>query len=444
MRFQEGERCLTWNWPGSRAGWNPGAASSAHRTTDRIDTMRRSATTSSSPDGGASESAPPRTEEQRENKGPFASLLISLLFTVFALPGWLEAVRVLEEPLQTASVVTALAYTGLYVTAIPVSRKAPPPVQVLLCTALFAFGLALIALMGVSNTWVLIFALAVIAVVAPIRTTTVVTVVTLSGLSAFVYYFSETFAEHLADIALLGAVTAATALACVLVDTNAELRATRDEVSVLAVAHERERFARDLHDLLGHSLTTIVLKASAIRRVVETSREVDHAVTELRELEGLGRQALTDVRAAVNDFRVVLLSGEIAKAAAALRTADISADLPRAVDNVAPQLHGIFGYVLREAVTNIIRHAQCTHMKVRLGTYWIEVEDNGTATKVFGEGSIDQFAGNGLRGLKERLQAVGGSLHTHTLAKGGLVIRAAAFPPEEGQPAPITEEEKQG
>jgi two-component system sensor histidine kinase DesK len=150
--------------------------------------------------------------------------------------------------------------------------------------------------------------------------------------------------------------------------------------------------------------------------VLESSGDIPRAVQEIREVEGLTRSALSDVRATVTEYREVSLPAEIAGARAALRAAEIEADLPHAVDNVRAELRTTFGYVLREAVTNVLRHSGASRVKVRLGCDWLEVEDDGTATEV--------VVGNGLRGLSERLEAVGGTLRTTVRPGGGLAVRA--------------------
>ena len=114
--------------------------------------------------------------------------------------------------------------------------------------------------------------------------------------------------------------------------------------------------ARDLHDVLGHSLTTITVKAGLARRLLEAG-EQGRAADEVADVERLGRQALSDVRATVAANRVASLPRELAGAAEALRAAGIAADLPHAVDDVPADRQEVFAYVVREGVTNTIRHS---------------------------------------------------------------------------------------
>ena len=213
------------------------------------------------------------------------------------------------------------------------------------------------------------------------------------------------------------------------IKSNAELRAARDEIATLAVAEERARLARDLHDVLGHSLTTITVKAGLARRLLESSGSVTGSVTgsastpvtsavaELRDVEHLSRTALTEVRATVSGYRKASLPAELVGARAALTAAEIEADLPHAVDNVPAELQEPFAYVVREGVTNVIRHSGAARCSVRLGDSWIEIRDDGAAS-----GSSD--FGHGLAGLTERLAQVGGSLDAGPSPEGGFRLLA--------------------
>jgi two-component system sensor histidine kinase DesK len=185
------------------------------------------------------------------------------------------------------------------------------------------------------------------------------------------------------------------------IQSNLDLAAARAEVARLAAENERSRIARDLHDLLGHSLTTITVKAGLARRLAEHG---DHAraAEEITEVEALSRRTLADVRAAVAGHRDVTLTGELATATEVLRASGIIAELPGSVDVVDPELSELFGWVLREAVTNVVRHAHASHCSVLLGPRSIEIRDDGRGAAA--------GAGNGLTGLRERVAAAGGTV----------------------------------
>lgn len=209
-----------------------------------------------------------------------------------------------------------------------------------------------------------------------------------------------------------------------LINTMARLRQAREEVRHLAVADERARLARDLHDVLGHSLTTITVKSGLARRVLESGAERAQALAEVRDVEELARQALAEVRSTVSGYREASLAAELVGARHALGAAGIAAELPQAVDDVEPVVREVFAYVLREAVTNVVRHSGASRCEVRLGQSWIEVRDDGSGSESIVD--TESAAGAGLAGLRERLAAVGGILHIQSLPEGGFLLRAGS------------------
>lgn len=198
-----------------------------------------------------------------------------------------------------------------------------------------------------------------------------------------------------------------------IIRSNRALTAARAEVARLAAENERTRIARDLHDLLGHSLTTISIKAQLARRLAEL--DPARAAQEIGEVEALARQTLTQVRAAVSGYREVSLAGELATAGAVLRAGGVLPLLPHAVDEVVPQHEELFGWVVREAVTNTVRHARATRCTITVGATWIEVADDG-AGGAGGEGT-------GLLGLRERVGGAGGTVVTCGRAGCGWTVR---------------------
>lgn len=186
-----------------------------------------------------------------------------------------------------------------------------------------------------------------------------------------------------------------------IVESNIELAAARAEVARLAAENERSRIARDLHDLLGHSLTAITVKAGLARRLAERGNH-DRAAEEISEVETLSRRTLSDVRAAVAGHRDVTLAGELATAREVLRAAGMIAELPGSVDVVDADLSELFGWVLREAITNVVRHSHASHCTVLLGPRSIAVLDDGRG----GTSGV----GNGLVGLTERVTAMSGTV----------------------------------
>lgn len=172
-------------------------------------------------------------------------------------------------------------------------------------------------------------------------------------------------------------------------------RALRSEVAVIA---ERERVARDVHDILGHSLTVISVKTELAGRLIDLDPE--RAKSELAEVNSLAREALAEVRATVGDLRSPALPSVLAAAESALTAAGIEPVLPDPA--IADSQHAaLFAWVLREAVTNVVRHSGATRCEVILTPTRITVHDNGS-------GPGDAELGNGLRGLAERISDAGG------------------------------------
>ena len=188
----------------------------------------------------------------------------------------------------------------------------------------------------------------------------------------------------------------------------------------LEINEERNRMARDMHDILGHSLTVIALKTELATRLVDTAP--DQARAELTEVQSLARSALADVRATVNSYRELSLAGELARATNVLTSAGVRADLPLTVEVVDPELRELFAWVVREGVTNIVRHAHASHCRVALSADSIEVADDGIGLNSAGTGD-----GHGLEGLRQRCQDNGADLTIETPSSGsGTVLRVRA------------------
>jgi len=196
---------------------------------------------------------------------------------------------------------------------------------------------------------------------------------------------------------------------------NQALAEARAEVARLAAENERIRIARDLHDLLGHSLTTITVKAGLARRL--GASDPQRAVGQIAEVEELTRQALAEVRAAVSTYRDVTLVGELARGRELLRASGIAADLPTATEVVDPANSELLGWALREGLTNVVRHAHATTCAVRLCPDGVEIIDNGVGSAA--------PAGNGLSGLRERVLAAGGSVDAGPLEPGGWRLKVS-------------------
>ena len=170
----------------------------------------------------------------------------------------------------------------------------------------------------------------------------------------------------------------------------------------LALSEEREEIARDVHDVLGHSLTVITLKAELAQRLLEI--DPARAGAEMEAIAQLSRASLAEVRSTVTRLRVPDFSGEIEGAGRALQTAGIRAELPESKSAlaVAGVNAKLFSWVLREAVTNMVRHSGANAARVRLSATGLDILDNGVG--------VGDVRGNGLTGMAQRVAASGGSV----------------------------------
>lgn len=191
------------------------------------------------------------------------------------------------------------------------------------------------------------------------------------------------------------------------------------QVGTQAILEERERVARDVHDVLGHTLTVIALKSELAGKLLE--RDPGRAQTELREITHLTRESIEEVRQTVAGLKVQSLSEEITAASQALESAGI--DLRREgsawsdLDSIPAVNQAIFAWVIREATTNIIRHSAARRVTIKLDRSSLTITDNGV-------GISPDATGHGLEGLKTRVKQVGGTLSI--VGKRGVASAASA------------------
>lgn len=194
------------------------------------------------------------------------------------------------------------------------------------------------------------------------------------------------------------------------INRNIEVLSMREENARLALEDERNRFARDLHDILGHSLTVITVKAELAQKLFDV--DPARARAEVGDLERLSRDALADVRRAVEGYRELTLPGELARARMALDAAEIEAQLPNSTDDVPSEVRELFAWTIREGVTNVVRHSRAHTCTVTLTATSVEVADDGRGP------AESTTSGNGLLGLRERAAAVGATVVTTALDPG--------------------------
>ena len=204
-----------------------------------------------------------------------------------------------------------------------------------------------------------------------------------------------------------------------------ELRAAREELARRAVEKERMRFSRDLHDLLGHTLSVIVVKSEAARRLAP--RDMEAALGQITDIESVGRQALTEIREAVTGYREGSLATELDRARSALSAADIAPVVRQSGPPLTPQNEALLGWVVREAVTNVLRHSGATRCEITLDGIMdrvrLTIADDGTGDSS-ATGPAEGIGGTGLKGLTERLAVAGGSLRAGPSPRGGFTVTA--------------------
>jgi two-component system, NarL family, sensor histidine kinase DesK len=209
-----------------------------------------------------------------------------------------------------------------------------------------------------------------------------------------------------------------------LISVNGELLEAREELARAAVAEERLRFARDLHDLLGHSLSLIALKSELAGRLAEL--DPARARAEMADVEAAARRALAEVREAVSGYRQIGCALALAEARAALSAAGITLRAPAAVPALPQAVDAVLGWVVREATTNVLRHSGARTVTVELAVgeeAALTVTDDGR-----GSGAPP---GAGLSGLVERVEGLGGRLESGPGPGGG--FRLAARVPVEAR-----------
>jgi len=308
-------------------------------------------------------------------------------------------------------------------------RETPSTRVALAVMALITCGLSL----GYGGSWLYFFPLLGLATGAALRgpwlgrlgfgLAALATAVAVfrSGLSTSLNVAYGTFLSTMVTAAILS-----------LSEAVRELQAAREKLARQAVEKERLRFSRDLHDLLGHTMSVIVVKSEAARRLAP--RDLDAALAQITDIESVGRQALTEIREAVTGYREGSLATELDRARSALSAAGVEPVVGRSGAPLPPQAEALLGWVVREAVTNVVRHSGATHCEITVNSTPDHVrltiaddgnghgdrEEKGTSRAP----SAPRVGGTGLKGLTERLAAAGGSLQAGPSPRGGFTVTA--------------------
>jgi two-component system sensor histidine kinase DesK len=324
--------------------------------------------------------------EHRDETRGVLGMAATLTFAAVYMSGWVRARAERHRLIDAPPLRWSLPYVATLVVlgALTVACVGEPG---LACTVY------------VSVACVMVFPFRVAAVIA---VTLIVGTIALGAVEDWGTQVGTAFAIMAASVAVFGLRAVMT--------RNIDLIVAHQENARLAVDNERSRFARDLHDILGHSLTVITVKAELAQKLFDV--DLERARAEIADLERLSRDALTDVRRAVEGYRDITLPGELVRARAALTAAEIEPALPNSTDEVPSELRELFAWTIREGVTNVIRHSGATRCEVRLTPDCAEVLDDGTA-----EPAPDGH-GSGLAGLRERAADVGATVVTRQLDPG--------------------------
>ena len=370
----------------------------------------------------------------------YLGLLLSLVWLLFLV---LPIYSLLTSDLSPLRIVFALAAVAAFVSAYlwlvlgsfrgdyDISDPEPNGTTIAALATLTVMVLSLTVFYSSGWLWFFIFAATSAAMRLPTRRA-VWTIVGLMVVTAGAGWTSGVGWQALMTVELI---VGGTGLSMVgwrrMIATIRELRAAREEIARLAVSEERLRFARDLHDLLGHSLSLITLKSELAGRLLPDVPE--KAADEVRDIESTAREALREVREAVAGYRLPTLAAELQGAREMLTAAGIGCRIEQENETLPLQTDAILAWTVREGVTNVIRHSRAKNCGIRVtsegGKARVEVVDDGredTAAE-----SYETFSGgSGLRGLAERVAEAGGRFECGPREAGGFRL-GVTLPPGE-------------
>ncbi|MCP2324040.1 two-component system sensor histidine kinase DesK [Hamadaea flava] len=339
-------------------------------------------------------------------------IAIGVFFTVMLIPVGLDTWHEPAGPRRIIAMVLLLAYAAVYLVTPSALWRRGVAAKLTGVTILLALVAGYVTVRGLPWLPLIGYAFAVAAVLLPIRWAAGVAAVVLSAAAVATVIWSSSSWEPwttlliiVVDLLLVG----------MLMTSNKALFQARHELAARAVSDERTRVARDLHDVLGHTLTTLTVKSALAQRLLGTGQP-DRAGQELADIEHLSRQALVELRATVSGHRQVSLDAELAGARIALEAGQIGVRVIGDPAVVPAHLREPLAYVVREGVTNVLRHSGATICEIVIAPDSVEVTDDGRG------GAAEP--GNGLTGLRQRLAGSGGALAAGPADGGGFRLRA--------------------
>ncbi|QDZ16265.1 sensor histidine kinase [Humibacter ginsenosidimutans] len=344
----------------------------------------------------------------------FAAILASMSFIVFAefhsTDPWLIA--------YAGAAIVVISVAGSFATAL--TWIAPGRLRPLVVAAYFALSFVMWPLLQWNVCILWLFPAIVIGVSMLTSAATLGFTVVLMGLAFVFQYLSG---ERGLGLLWVPAIVASVSLMMSAFSRQAasivQLQQTRHELAQLAVAEERGRVARDMHDILGHSLTAIAVKAELAGMLIGEDAS-PRVRDEISAVEQLARAALADVRTTVAGYRGTSVAAELANARSVLASVGIETEFPATVESLPLEDRELAGWFVREAVTNVLRHSGAKVCRIEVAADLVQVVDDGR-----GPGATStprSSTGSGLRGLAERVAAGGWMLETGRSELGGFRV----------------------
>lgn len=394
-------------------------------------------------------SAPPSASR----RGAFLWWLMWVLWLPFFIPSVQVLVLAHPAPVRlVASAVGAALYFAVYLSvtwkcarylAGPLPRSAPVGASALIepIITLMALTLGLVALNPTGWSELFYYTASAIAGWLPTRQAVRMMFALLALLVVTNLITRATLADTAYSVVFVGVIGFAVIAIVISVTTSQRLRAEREEMAGLAaVAEERLRIARDMHDLLGRNLSLIALKSELAGRLVDPAPE--RAKSEIGDIERVSRKALAEVREAVASYRQPTLASELRGAREVLAAAGVAFHLEgesEGVERLPGAIEAVLSWTVREAITNVIRHSRATfctvHMAREADAVCIEIVNDGAQM-------APDHTGNGLRGLSERVAALNGRLESGLRPDGAFQLAVSL--PLSGDTASKEKESKEG
>lgn len=345
--------------------------------------------------------APTLRQRFREDFDSTASLMASVWLVVLVFPAFLLVMSDASVFRKVAGVILLVLFSSVYGVGFGLVESFPKQMTmkqrfVFWFCVLVVVTVPTVLTIGVWAVFLVPFYVAMVSFTLPMIYSLPAVIVLMLGSTGLVY-----LAEPDATAPVMGA-TVASPIMIYLVALATRRSEEKSRLShELSLSRERESIAVDVHDLLGHSLTVVTLKSEVASRLVDADPQA--AKDELEQIARISRTALAEVRSTVTRMRSPDLDGEIAAARRALDTAGIDATLPSDAA-VAGTNSRLFSWVIREGVTNVVRHSRAAHCEVAMSGDRVQVTDDGVGCPETRE------TGSGLAGLRRRVEDAGGTL----------------------------------